>query len=158
MKLLFGADDEVIAWIVERVENNHGRGFGEARAVGVLNDDEQLVAGIVFFNWFPEAGTIEMGIAADTPKWATRRIIARLLSYAFDDCNCQRVTLVTGEDNADAIRLATGVGFKKEAVIVSGYGRNKNAVLLRLLDHEWRSGIYRVRHAVQGESSDTAVS
>lgn len=133
------------------------RGFGECRAIGV-GIGGTIVAGFVYFNWFPEARTIEMGLAADTPRWATRSTIRALLAYAFVTCNAQRITLVTSEANDKAIKVALGTGFKREALIERAYGPNENAVLFRQFVEEWQAGPFRLRidHADEGQRAESA--
>lgn len=139
-ELVYGFDEYVASWVAERVPQVH-RGFGNCKAIGVSHNGV-LIAGFVYLHWSPEAGTIEMGLAADSPKWATRRAIHWLLRYPFVDCDCQRITLVTSANNDRANRLAEGLGFKREAVLERAFGPSENAVIMRLFREEWQAGKY----------------
>lgn len=155
--LVYGFDEHVANWVAERVPQVQ-RGFGPCKAIGVSKDGV-LIAGFVYLHWSPEAGTIEMGLAADSPKWATRRVIHFLLTYPFVDCDCQRITLVTSAQNDRANRLAEGLGFKREAVLERAFGPSEDAVIMRLFREEWLAGKYHlgdVPHADQRTSPDAA--
>lgn len=156
--LILDHDDQIAAWVSDRVPHNRGRGFGACRAIGV-GLDGVVIAGFVYFNFQPEAGHIEMGLAADCPRWATRRVIHDLLRFPFVICDCQRVTLVTSEDNQKALRVAEATGFRREALLERAYGRDENAVLLRQFREEWEAGKFGLRmqrDADQGTSPAAA--
>jgi RimJ/RimL family protein N-acetyltransferase len=143
-ELLWGHAEAVANWVWQRCDKIH-RQLPENtyQAVGVV-DGNGVQAGFIFHDWLPEFGTIDMTLAAETPRWASRRIIRQILSYPFVTLDCQRITVVTSEQNKLALRLAEGVGFKREATIERAYGPNENAVLLRLFKEDWLSGKYGV--------------
>lgn len=143
-KLLYGYDAEVRDWVSSRCALVHFGFDAQSRAIGVLLNNE-LVAGFVYSDYQPNFRTIEMSIAADSSKWASKRVIYELLAYPFIGCDCQRITVTTAETNHKALRLATGVGFVQEAVVERAYGKNENAVLLRLFKEEWQAGKYGMR-------------
>lgn len=144
-ELLRGFDKEVAEWVSDRCSNVHHGFDPNVRAIGVMLNSE-IIAGFVYSDFQENFGTIEMSLAADSPKWATRRIIHELLKYPFIGCGCQRITITTGEDNVKALRLATGIGFVEEAVVKRAYGRYNNAVLLRLFKEDWEAGKYGKRN------------
>lgn len=137
--LLFGADEAVALWVWRRTSANdiQPSSQGAFRALGVVEDGD-ILAGFIFHNWNPAYQTIEMTLAADTPRWASRSMIRRILSYPFDFC--QRVTVMVREDNAPSLRLAEGVGFRREFRHERAAGRDKALISLRLFDDEWRAG------------------
>ena len=52
------------------------RGFGKCRAIGIANADGNLLGGLVYRNWHPEFGTIEIsGAAVPGTNWFSRRTI-----------------------------------------------------------------------------------
>lgn len=142
LALLHQADYHVARWVIDHYDEPHyGWAEGSYKATGVLRDGE-ILAGFVYHNWIPEFGTMEMSLASVSPRWASRAIVRALLSYPFVERACQRITVVTAEDNSKALRLAEGVGFSREAVIERAYGMGRNAVLLRLFREDWEAGKY----------------
>jgi RimJ/RimL family protein N-acetyltransferase len=143
--LLHGADQVVAKWVSDRCKNVHyGFVSGNYKATGVVLDD-QIIAGFVFTDWQPQFGTMEMSLASDSPRWGSRRIIHELLAYPFIERECQRITVITSENNTKALRLADGVGFERESVVKRAYGLNENAILLRLFKEDWQVGKYGMR-------------
>ena len=65
-------DDRVAAWVGARIWGRPDA-FAASRAMGILKGRE-LVAGLVFHNWEPEAGLIEVSAAASDRRWLTRRV------------------------------------------------------------------------------------
>ncbi|MEL6758230.1 MAG: N-acetyltransferase, partial [Pseudomonadota bacterium] len=67
MRLDYSSKLEVLQFVNEQI----GEAFSPVRdaAVGIRSNDGQLVAGWVWHNYFPEAGTIEFSGAAISPRW-----------------------------------------------------------------------------------------
>lgn len=127
-------------WVSLRTSNNGELGFsGNFNAIAVVHSD-RLLAGFVYHDWNPLYQTIHMTLASDTPRWASRRVIEGLLRYPFEELKVQRITVTINENNAASLRLAEGVGFKREAVIERGAGQFGNIIVLRLFVEEWRAG------------------
>lgn len=83
-----------------------------------------------------ERGNVEITFAADSPRWATRETIARLMWGMFVKLDCHRVTTRIHAKNSRAIRFNEGIGFKREGVIREGWGPGEDCVLLGLLRSE----------------------
>lgn len=136
--LVYGLDELVAHWVSERCGAE--RGFGQGyRAIGVSKGNS-LIAGFVYHDWFPEFGVMEMSLAADSPKWASRRVISALLQFPFVGCGVQRIGVMVESGNDKALRLAEGVGFEREAVLERAYGPGRDAVVLRLFREDWEAG------------------
>ena len=137
-------------WVSKQTSNNGELGFtGNYNAIGVVHQ-EILLAGFVYHDWNPVYKTIQMTLASGTPKWASRRVIEGLLRYPFEELGVQRITVTINESNAASLRLAEGVGFKREACIERGAGEFGNIIVLRLFIEEWHSSkFYKVNHNVQ---------
>jgi RimJ/RimL family protein N-acetyltransferase len=133
-------------WVGERVTSTGEISFtGEYEAIGVF-DESEIVAGFIFHEWNPTYKTISMSLAANSPKWGSRRNIEGILRYPFIELGVQRITVTINENNHASIRLAEGVGFKREAVIERGAGIYGNIIVLRLFVEEWQSGKYNREH------------
>ena len=108
--LVFGRSEEIEKWVADRIPGC-ARLFGECQAVGVSNGE--IIAGVVFHNWSPENRTIEVSAAADSPKWATRANLTRLLDYPFGALGCRLVLARHSEFNRRARKLWGAMGAKE---------------------------------------------
>jgi RimJ/RimL family protein N-acetyltransferase len=127
-------DDRLLDWIADRIpgtDASHWKGL--ARAVGVVIDGE-IVAAMAVGGW--ERGNVEISFAADSPKWATRDTIRRMMAWPFVQLDCHRVTTRISENNHRAIRFNEGIGFKREGIIREGWGQGEDAILFGLLRSE----------------------
>ena len=134
-------------WVSAETSNTGEIGFnGNYCAIGVM-DKNRLVAGFVYHDWNPEYKTISMTLSSTSPRWCNRRIIDGLLNYPFVELGVQRITVLVNENNPASLRLAEGVGFKRESVIERGAGPYGDIIVLRLFIEEWRSGkFHRISH------------
>ena len=129
-------DDRLLDWIAARIPQvgpDHGWG-GKARAIGVVVAGE-IVAGMACMDWDQRHGNIEIAMAADSARWASRDTIRRLLAWPFDQLGCRRLTTIIAADNDRALRLNEGLGFKREGLMRHGFGE-RDAVILGLLKEE----------------------
>lgn len=127
-------DDRVAPWVAARIWND-GSGFGNCRAMGVEHKGE-LVAGIVFHDWEPDHGLIEISGAADHRRWFTREVIRVAFTYVFDGLECQAVTARTAEDNGPVRHICKALG-AKEYIIPRLRGRDAAGVIYVLTDEDW---------------------
>jgi len=141
MRLVWGHTADVAAFVSKLIWGD-GRGFSsEHQAAGIINRDGYIVGGVVFHNWNPWAGTIELSAAATTAKWLTRRIITQILAYPFIKCGCQMIMGQTEKNNRRDRRLMCGIGFSEQH-IERLFGRDNDGILQTLTDDEWKAGVY----------------
>jgi RimJ/RimL family protein N-acetyltransferase len=144
MRVLWGHSDEVsfwVGWQIPYVRRRLERDpaslpFGQCQAAGVLNNDGELIAGVVFHNYDPDCPSFEVSFAATSAKWLTRPIICELLRYPFDQIGCRRLTAVTPRKATSARRFLDKFGFRREGVATEGFG-DDDAIISRLLKREW---------------------
>lgn len=129
-------DKHLADWAAARIEGCE-RGFGECQALGVAHKDA-LIAVVVFHNWHPEAGVIEISAAAESPRWFSRSVANVALGYAYDGLGCQMVVARQDPDNdrARGIWLALG---GTEYVIPRMRGRDAAESFITLTEEAWRS-------------------
>ena len=128
-----------------------GRDFGECSALGVIDDDGTLIAGIVYYRWFRELGTIEMAMAAlPGSRWLTRETLRRMYDYPFLQLGCQLVqSWQSAEDTANIRQLeAYGYSFVR---IPRFYGRNLDGILCQLTDDAWRNNRFNKKRQLELE-------
>jgi len=121
-----------------------GSGFGDKnlKAIGVVDDpgDEsvpELVAGLVYFNWHPEAGTIEVSIdARPRRRWLTPQTLAIMFQYPFLDCGCQMLITRTSARSEHVMRMLAAMNFSLIKIPRAG-GRNEDGVLALLTYEDW---------------------
>jgi RimJ/RimL family protein N-acetyltransferase len=114
-------------------------GFGPATAIGVTTEAGQPLAGIVFHDYQPDYGTIQLSAAAISPKWASRRIVAQLLSYPFNELGVHKVWTATQHKNERALKFNKGVGFTVEGTLRDHFGVGIHAVICRMLLQDYRT-------------------
>lgn len=122
---------------VDRSIGGSGLGFGDGTAMGVF-DGHKLIAAVVFHNWEPRAGVIEMSAAALDRRWLTRSVLQRIFDYVFDDAACQMVVMRVSEKNRPMVRIARSYGFS-EFLIPRLRGRDENEYIFTFTDDDWRS-------------------
>lgn len=111
------------------------RGFGPATAIGV-SDGEKLVAGVIYHDWTPETGTIEISTAAVNRKWLSRPVLRAIFDYPFNQIGCQMVIARTLAENYHLRRMARVVG-ARECLIERLYGMDRDGVILTLTKEAW---------------------
>lgn len=137
-------NDDVAQWIAAKLDE---KSFGNCHAMGVLHDGE-LVAGVVYHQYSPEAGVIQMSAAAITAKWMTRPVLWEMFDYPFNRAKCQLCVLRVSETNhteggRGLVRLLPAYGFKSY-LIPRLRGRNEAEIIFTLSDDDWRAnGFHR---------------
>jgi len=128
-------DDRVAGWVAARIPGCE-RGFGPCKAMGVVSKGK-IVAGLVFHNWQPEHGLIEISGAAEDRRWMTRRVMAEALGYAFDQVGCQMI--VAQQDLAnEAPRKAWLALGASEYIIPRLRGRDRDGSIVTLTAEQWQ--------------------
>jgi hypothetical protein len=79
IEFVYGHDEQVTQFIATFA---HGQlsdaSFEHCKTIGVVDGGGKLIAGVVYFNFKPQAGTIEIGAASITSKWFTRATYKRI--------------------------------------------------------------------------------
>lgn len=113
------------------------RGWENFTTLGLVEID-RLVAGVVFHNYNPEAGVIELSAAATSRRWLTRPMLKGMFGYPFDDIGCQMVVIRVSERNTVMTGIAERFGFTAYR-IPRLRGRDEAEILFTLTDDEWRA-------------------
>ena len=139
MNLVYGHDKQVHDFVSHLIPGCE-RGFGPCKALGIQNDD-QLVGGVVYHNWNPESEVIEMSAAATTPRWLTRPVLHGIFSYPFDQIGVQLIVLRVSEHDKRLASILKRYGF--ESVSVPRLrGRDEAEIIYTLTDEKWRSNSF----------------
>jgi len=129
------------------------RPFGPCRTAGVVDKDNNLIAGFVFHNYDPDAEVIECSAAALSPRWCTRSVLGELVEYVFT--HCQMVVARTAEDNHAVRRLWKALG-AQEYIIPRLRGREASEAILCVTDDAWANS--RLNEARHGQSTKSATA
>lgn len=122
------------------------RMFDHYRTMGVF-DGEKLIAVMVYHNWQPECGVIEISGAATDKRWLTRPALYEMFAYPFDRLEYQLVVMRVSQNNQMANgrglqRMLKSYGFN-EYRIPRLRGRDEDEIIFTLTDDQWRSKLER---------------
>src|SRR6185436_11596491 len=138
---VYGHDEVVAAFVAQLIPECRERGFGKCRAIGVV-DETGLLGGLVYRNWCPEVGTIEIsGAALPGTNWLSRRTIQIMYDYPFYTVGCQMVIKTTMADNEIVLRIMAAVGFSLHHIKRLG-GRDRDGVVGTLTVEDWETSKY----------------
>lgn len=135
MTLVIGYDEVVANWVKAQIPHAVN-GFGPCVAVGMAIDD-MLIAGVVYHEYRPAYKSVQMSIAAVSPKWATKGNLRAIFAYPFLDLKVNRATAITPKRNRRARHLIEGTGFKLEGCARRGF-LSDDAVIYGMLRDECR--------------------
>lgn len=97
------------AWLQKRIpEANVGP---EVQCLGIYRSDK-LIAVAGFTNY--RSVDIEILLAADHPRWATKQVFAWILGYPFLQLKTQRCSALALKSNKRVRKLLLGSGFREE--------------------------------------------
>jgi len=149
---------EVIApFVASMIPACRERGFGKCSTIGVV-EGGMLIAGIVYHNWNPEAGVIEISAAAVPGHyWLTRETLRQMYEYPFITCGCQMVMNIVAADNEAHLFVLARFGYSLIR-IPRLLGRDKDSVVCLLTIEDWRANKFnkRLRQHAEPELSEAA--
>ncbi|MBP1882383.1 GNAT family N-acetyltransferase [Sinorhizobium mexicanum] len=131
------AKNDAIAGFVAAHIDGCGRGFADFATLGVT-EEGRLVAGVVYHNYSPEAGVIELSAAATSKRWLTRPVLTAMFGYPFDEIGCQMAVLRVSEENRGMVEIARRFGFTSHR-IPRLRGRDEAEIIFTLTDNDWRA-------------------
>lgn len=141
---VYGQDEIVAGFVASRIPECRERGFGKCKAIGIINETGQLLGGLVYRNWHPEFGTIEIsGAAVPGTNWFSRRTIQVMHDYPFYQCGCQMVIMTTMADNLIVQRILAAIGYAFHYIARLG-GRDHDGIVATLTVEDWEASRYNV--------------
>ncbi len=136
MRLVCGYDEVVKAWVAQRIPGCDG--FGPATAIGVVDRNDDLVGGVVFHDYQPTYGNIQVSFAGDRANWLTPSLVRGILSYPFYQLGTARITSLTPKRNRRARQFLQKFGFRHEGTVRAGFGTD-DAIISGLMRTEWEN-------------------
>lgn len=131
-------------WCALQVWPGTQRRFGNCVTMGVI-DGRELLAVVVYHNWQPEYGVIEVSGAATSSRWLTRRVLHEMYAYPFEVAKVQAVFQRNDPDDERLSRQLSAYGFQRYD-IPRLRGRQKAEAIFVLTDDAWRSNRFNKRH------------
>ena len=106
-------DERLLAsFVAERLELSNVRDF---HTIGIVRN-RKLAAACLYQNY---RGTdIEMSIASQDKRWATRGAIQAFLDYPLTQLDCRRVTAICAAGDAIARKFLKRIGFRHEGTLL----------------------------------------
>lgn len=120
------------------------RKFIDFTSLGVVSH-ETLIAGVVYHNFCPQQGTIEISASADDPRWFARHVIYEMYEYPFEQLDCRMVIHTTSELNKTVISILRRLGFS-ETRIEAIRGPNEAEIIFTLTKEQWKSNGFHKEH------------
>jgi len=153
VNLLVGRDQDVGAWVAEQLPQFDGPDdFGPFTAIGVIDSEGYIAAGVVFHNYLPRYRNVEITMASVTPRWVSRSVLSGIMAYPFQQLGCVMVRTTTPRKNRAALTFNKKMGFHIDAVIRRGFG-SQDAVIGTLLAKEWRQSKFNLQREVMSEAA-----
>lgn len=127
--LFFDSNGSVEKWVATQLGADN---FGPARAIGITTN-KNFLGGVVYHKLANE--NVEMTIATQSPRWATRAHIRDLFAYPFLSLKVTRISTIVASDNQRAIDMNTRLGFVREGVLREFF-KPHDAVVFGMLQNE----------------------
>ena len=154
---VYGHDQEIAQFVAAMIPACRERGFGNCRAIGVV-EGGLLIAGVVYHNWNPDAGVLEMSAAAlPGHHWLTQETIKRMYQYPFLFCDCQMVMNIVPASDEQHLYVLSRFGYSLIR-IPRLLGRDKDSVVCLLTREDWEANKFckRYRHHIIVDAPDLA--
>lgn len=144
LQYVYGADDLVADWVAQLIPRCRERGFGACKAIGIV-EGGMPIAGVVYHNWEPDAGIIEIsGAALPGHYWCTRETIQRAYEYPFLQIGCQMVVQRNSAEDERLLRQLAALNYSFIR-IPRMLGRDQDGVLCLLTYEDWLDNKFNKR-------------
>ncbi len=134
--ILYGQSEAVAGFVAQLL--GYPRGFGECQAIGFLDSAGRLQAGIVYHNYQPENGVIEISAASTCRTWLNRDRLRTIFDYPFR-IGCRMIVTRTGEHNKRVRRIWRSLG-ADEIIVPSLRSPTEAEVIYTLTREQWQGG------------------
>lgn len=138
------------AWVANQIWPGKGRDFGKCQALAVI-EGEKLIAGMIYHNYEPDAGVIEISGAGTSKRWLTKETLRVMFQIPFIDWGCQAVVMRVSDEDAPLHSILDRYGFER-FVIPRLRGRDKNENVFLLTDEAWAGNKFNRKEAAHGQA------
>ena len=133
-------------WAADQIWGDE-RGFANFQAMGVLID-EKPVAVIIYHNYSPHEGVIEMSGAGIDKRWLNMRAVHEMFAYPFKELGCQLVVHRNDPEDKALTRMLKSWGFNFY-LIPRLRGRDKPEQICTLTVEDWKNNRFEKRRAAR---------
>ncbi len=106
----------------------------------------EIIGAVIFNNFDPVGGTVELSAAADSARWLSRPVLFDVFSYAFDQLGCQAVVTRVDPGDTRLGRIFPAYGFQRYD-IPRLRGRDKGEAIFLLTEEAWRANGFHKENA-----------
>ena len=140
MRIITEPKETIGRYVASKLES--GGKWTDFVAFGLVNNDQELMAGVVFNGYTPPAICRHIAAEKMTPTF-----IAVIMDYAFRQLKCKRVTGVIDRKNRASRRFALHLGAKLEGVMRDATPNGDTCIygLLRKDAERWLTPKYKQR-------------
>lgn len=139
-EVVFGFDREIGGWVADQLGYD-GFAGNFVNAIGVL-ENNRIIGGTVFHNYYPNEGVVEMTSASIESRWLTRPMIRAIFTFAFGYLQCQMTVMRVSEINTRMVNVAKRFGCKGY-LIPRLRGKNEGEWIFCFTDDDWLKSPYR---------------
>lgn len=132
MNLVFGEDERIARWVLGQIPHM-SVGFGESKALGVIDKDFKILGGVVYHDY--RKNDIQISCASITRRWLCRKFLHAMFFYPFVTLGCDRVTSCIPAKNTHTRRFIESLGFTQEGIMRRGFIED-DCVIYGLLHNE----------------------
>lgn len=133
-------------WVADIIWPGKGKDFGNCQAMAVLEDD-QLIAGMIYHNYEPDAAVVEISGAGTTKRWLTKETLRVMFQIPFVDWKCQAVVMRVSSQDKTLHSILKRYGFEHYQ-IPRLRGRNEPENVFLLTDDAWASNRFNRKSEV----------
>lgn len=127
---------EIIAFVENGLWGG-ARQFGEATAMGWA-DETGIVSGLVWHDYNPDHGTIELSAYSTRRDWCSKSILREMFAYPFDQLGLRMVCARHDASNRRARRIWKSFG-ATEVILPRLRGDNADEAVALLHRDDWRN-------------------
>lgn len=144
MHVFWGTDEasrkDMMAWAGKFIPHVGEEGDFDSpyQVAEVVNDNGERLAVIIFHDWQEEARTIQVSAASVSPFWAHPSVICSILQYPFDVLKVRKLWMAIPHTYENVIKFNKHLGFRQEATLRYHFSDTQHAVILSMLEEEYR--------------------
>lgn len=133
-------------WVADQIWPGKRRDFGNCQGMAVI-EDETLIAGMIYHNFEPDAGVVEISGAGTSKRWLTKETLRVMFQIPFKDWGCQAVIMRVSDHDPALHSILKRYGFERY-VIPRLRGRDENENVFVLTDEAWKNNRFNRRDKV----------
>jgi RimJ/RimL family protein N-acetyltransferase len=129
--------EPVCAWVAAKISDKIA--FKDCNAIGVIDEKRGLIGGVVFHDYKPNHGSIQISIAFE-PGGITRRLLKAVFWYVFDGLKLRRAYSCISVHNTKSLDICERIGFVREGIMRQTGLDGEDMIMLSMLreENKWK--------------------